>query len=232
MPSECHTLTLTSNTCSTLSSRAATPALPPSTPTSPKTPPYTPAAKLPPPIRPRLVIPVPRGRPDSYYNARRVSAGQHLSLFRMCFRRPSASGPYQRLTLEPAVRDRATAHRQRQVRGLAAQHGTRAVRPVQVAGPQLAVLDLHAETGMAAAPGQVIKYHPDALIGAAPRHAQRHGHVQAVDHHVVEGTVIAAARWGPVLHHLRTQAGGKLARRQPRVTAGHLVRQPGEVEAT
>lgn len=136
----------------------------------------------------------------------------------------------QGLALQRLRPGRPAAHRQRQVRGRAAQGGARAVRPVQVGSPQAAALDADAEVPVDIAAGQVIENDADGVVRGEARRAQRHGGVQAVNHRMVEGTVVAAAGRGPVPHHLRPQAGHEFAGRQASVPGSDLVRQPGEVE--
>jgi hypothetical protein len=59
------------------------------------------------------------------------------------------------------------------------------MRPVEVAGLEVAAVGSDPETGVEAAHGQVVEYDPDGFVGGAAGGAQRHRHVQPVDHHVV-----------------------------------------------
>ena len=94
----------------------------------------------------------------------------------------------------------------------------------------MTAVDSDPEVGVAAARGEVIEDDPDGLVGGAAGCAQWHGHVQPVDHHVVECAVVTAAGRRPALHDAGTQAGDEFVRRQACVPPGHLVREPGEVE--
>ena len=54
---------------------------------------------------------------------------------------------------------------------------------------------------------QVVEYHPNDLILCQAAPTKWHRHVKTMDDHMVEGTVKAATRWGPMMEHIRVQVG-------------------------
>jgi hypothetical protein len=89
---------------------------------------------------------------------------------------------------------------------------------------------MDAEILVPAAGSEVVQDDPDRVIGRPSRRSERHGHVQAVDDHVVERAVVPTAWRRPVLHHRGTQAGDEFTDRQLGVPAGDLVGKAAEVE--